>query len=128
MSEISVENKLQLVQQVKNQYNKNQYDLTNREQILYGRTSSHSYDMENRYLPNMDTIMPDAEGHLFMHSRIRLILAVVLATVFIACDSMGLSVFGWDTNTIFTAISRDVSQEIENWVAANTNTIDSQVP
>lgn len=128
MGDISVENKLQLVAQLKNQYHKNQYDLTNREQILYGRTSSHRYDTEDGYLQNMDTIMPDAESHLFTHSRIRLILAVLLATIVISCDSLGVSIFGWDTKAIFTAISQDISEEIENWVSANAHTIGSQVP
>ena len=128
MGDISVENKLQLIAQLKNQYHKNQYDLLNREQILYGRTSSHRYDTEDDYLKNMDTIMPDAESQLFTHSRIRLILAVLLVTIVISCDSLGVSIFGWDTNTIFTAISQDISQEIENWVSANTSTIDLQAP
>ena len=38
MSDFSVEQKLELVQQVRSQYYRNQSDLMNREQILYGRT------------------------------------------------------------------------------------------
>ena len=72
--------------------------------------------------------MPDAESHLFTHSRIRLILAALLVTIVISCDSLGVSIFGWDTNTIFTAISQDVSEEVENWVSANANTTGLQAP
>ena len=39
MNDITVDKKLQLINQVRSQYNKDQYDLQHREQLLYGRTS-----------------------------------------------------------------------------------------
>ena len=39
MSNVSTEQRLRLVQQVRSRYNENRYDMYNRERILYGRAS-----------------------------------------------------------------------------------------
>ncbi|MBR1930633.1 MAG: hypothetical protein IJ833_04025 [Lachnospiraceae bacterium] len=131
MSEITVENKLQLVQQIKSQYQRNRYDLKRREQILYGRSSEHSYDSE-AYDSSMDMDdpeknMPDAEKTAILSSRIRLVVAILLFAVVITCDHRNQTIFGYHTDTIFTAISQDMGSKLEHWIAVNANTIDSPV-
>ena len=39
MSNVTTEQKLQLVQQVRSRYHEDQYDMSNRERLLYGRSS-----------------------------------------------------------------------------------------
>ena len=49
MSGVTAEQKLQLVQQIRQQYRRNRYDMSSREQILYGSTSDN-YAMEDENL------------------------------------------------------------------------------
>lgn len=49
MENISTEQKLQLVQQIRSRYHENRYDLSNRERILYGKASTEPEDFGQAY-------------------------------------------------------------------------------
>lgn len=104
-----MERKLQLVQQIRSRYNEDQYDLYNRERILYGRTSP-----EARILPGNPG---DAEFPArFSAFRMRLLLAVLLAAAVIAMDVNGIQVGGVTSEKILEVISMDYEEKIDEWV------------
>lgn len=98
MSDISVDQKLQLIEQVRSQYHKDQYDLSHREQILYGRTSQDSGSEE---LP--------ARGSL----RLRVAAALVLLVLVILMDQKEETIMGITTAEIFHTIENDYLAQME---------------
>lgn len=133
MSRIPLEAKLQLVEQVRSQYQKNQTDLNRREQILYGRSFHHVYDTSYDFFPTQDVQRkPDTEEMTAFSSRIRLLAAVGLVTLVITCDQKRISFWGIDTQKIFHTLSYDRSQVIssalEDWLTKNLSPIDWPVP
>lgn len=114
MSDATVEKKLELVQQIRSQYNKNQFDLLNREQILYGRTMPReSYTYEN---PAEEAALP--VGSTF---KLRLFAAGFLFVLIIALDITGKSLAGLETGQIFTILAQDYEKEISTWVEADSD-------
>ncbi|MCI8694351.1 MAG: hypothetical protein HFH91_16865 [Lachnospiraceae bacterium] len=117
MSETTMEQKLQLVKQVRSRYHENQYDLSNRERILYGRTSAslqragYLSPYEERY---GDYALP--EGQPFTFFKLRLWLALFLVTAVILLDLNGAEVAGITSQKIFEVISADYEEVIETWV------------
>lgn len=117
MSETTMEQKLQLVKQVRSRYHENQYDLSNRERILYGRTSaalpragySSPYDEEYG-----DYALP--EGRPLTFFKLRLWLALFLVTAVILLDLNGTEVAGITAQKIFEVISADYEEALEAWV------------
>lgn len=107
MSDIPVEKKLQLIQQVRSQYHKNQYDLQNREQILYGRTSALKKE-ENFY---KDTYLERNEKEEGLRPvstfRFRIIGAIFFFLVVIIMDINSESIFGINTSDFFQMIAQD---------------------
>lgn len=80
MSDISIEEKLQLVRQVRSQHYQNRSDMLNREQILYGRTSPVPLDSSYNLPKEME---PYAKTGTF---KIRVFIAVILITILILMD------------------------------------------
>ncbi len=114
MSDTTVEKKLELVQQIRSQYNKNQFDLLNREQILYGRTMPResSYTYEN----------PAEETEPIRSTfKLRLFAAGILFVLIVALDVTGKSLAGLKAQQIFTILAKDYEQEISAWVQANND-------
>ena len=111
---MTLENKLELVRQIRAQYEQDQYDLGRREQILYG------YSKENQTKP--DTSYSDHSA-----GRVRLVVAVILLLFVISCDRKKVEILGYQTESLFTALARDVGSELENWIATSSTVIDSQV-
>ncbi|MDE6167600.1 MAG: hypothetical protein K2G28_03995 [Acetatifactor sp.] len=113
MSNVSTEQKLRLVQQVRSRYSEDQLDLTNRERILYGRSSFRSAEgpWAEQYPYPEDAPRPS----LF---KIRLLLALVLFGAVIAMDTSGINVAGITAETIFEAISVDYEDTIDQWIDA----------
>lgn len=103
MSDITVEKKMQLIQQVRSQYNRNQNDLMNRERILYGRTSTIYNDNEQPVISSQEK-----EG-MVVHGtfRLRFFLSVVLVVAVVIFDKNNTSLFGITTNQIFESIAKD---------------------
>lgn len=110
MSGISVNQKLQLVQQVRSQYNRNQYDLRSREQILYGRSSAvraaeHDELTAYGYDTGGETELPKSTF------KLRFLAALILLVAVMVFDNNGHTLLGIDTGQIFAAISEDFDAE-----------------
>lgn len=100
ISGVTTEQRLRLVQQVRSRYQEDQYDLSDRERILYGRDGAE---------PAYSTVS---------FFRLRLLVAVFLLAAVIIMDKNGIKVAGITTEQIFQAISADYDEKIEEWVEA----------
>ncbi|MDR2044532.1 MAG: hypothetical protein LBQ15_09250 [Clostridium sp.] len=109
MSDITVDKKLQLIQQVRSQYHRNQYDLVNRERILYGQTAA-SYQQE----PGMAYSGAWAEHETasrtgqFSSLRFRLMVALALLFGILILDMTDQEFWGLNAADIFTYLEKDV--------------------
>lgn len=97
MSDISVDQKLRLIEQVRSQYHRDQYDLLHREQILYGRTASAAPDEPLR-------------GSF----RIRLAAAVLLFILIVLLDQRDGNILGVTASRVFQSIENDCLIQLEN--------------
>ena len=107
MEDISVEKKMELVHQVRSQYQKNQYDLMNRESLLYGKT----YTANTGYTP------PPSDSHKDSTLKIRYALAVLLLLSIIILDRSGKSFAGISMKQVFQAIEADFEDTLEFWAS-----------
>ena len=115
-SKANTEKRLQLLKQIRSRYNDDQRDLSNRELILYGR-STRSATEDSR----QQEVQPDAEQVSFF--RIRLILAVLLFAAVIFMDMDGMELAGITAEKIFQAISADYENVIETWAEGSQPSI-----
>ncbi len=121
MSDVTMEQKLRLVQQVRSRYHENQYDLSNRERILYGKTSSGLQDEGTlRYGEPYyeDTARPEEVSFSFL--KFRMWIALFLVTAVIVMDRNHMEVAGITAEKIFEVISADYEDVIETWAEALT--------
>lgn len=123
MSEISMEQKLQLVQQVRSRYHEDRYDLSNRERLLYGKTSLMPDRQEYpayRNTPYEDTYgqAPLSGESPLSFFRVRFVIAGLLLAAVIIMDRNGINVAGITTDKIYEMISADYEEKIEEWVEA----------
>lgn len=107
-NKVSMEKRLQLVKQIRTKYNEDQRDLTNRELILYGRSSRQTAkDFSEQESPSDETPVS--------FFRIRLILAVLLFVAVILMDMDDMEMAGITADKIFQAISADYEEVIDSW-------------
>lgn len=107
-SKTSMEKRLQLVKQIRAKYNEDQRDLTDRELILYGRSSRPAAkDFSEQQAPADETPVS--------FFRIRLVLAILLFAAVILMDMDGVEMAGITADKIFQAISADYEEVIDNW-------------
>lgn len=122
MSDITMEQKLQLVQQVRSRYHENQSDLSSRERILYGKTGAapgragYPPPYEDTYGNSFDGSIPEDSPFTFF--RLRFLLAMVLLALVILMDKNDIDVAGISSEKIFEMISADYESKIEEWVEA----------
>lgn len=109
MSGVTAEQKLQLVQQIRQQYRRNRYDMSSREQILYGSTSDN-YAMEDE---NFDQEAPPASS-----LGLRTVLAILLFAAVVILDANGLSIGELTSERLFGLLSADYEYRITEWLAA----------
>ncbi len=114
MSNVSTEQKMRLVQQVRSRYSEDQYDLTNRERILYGRSSPRSTE-EGSWTEQYPYPEDMPRPSLF---KIRLLLALIIFGAVIAMDTSGINVAGITAEKIFEAIAADYEDTIDQWIEA----------
>lgn len=108
MEEISTEQKLQLVQQIRSQYNRNRYDMNHREQILYGRTS---------LLKESSTSEAEADVALTSVSlKFRCALAALLFIFTVVSDFFGIKPLGLEMQQIFKYIAADYRESMIDYV------------
>lgn len=125
MANISVEQKLTMLSQLRSRYDTNQADLMRREQILYGRTSPvQSADFNNGRLLE-DGISADtapARGTF----RLRLLIAAVLAVLLILSDRNEKDFLGVSTSQIYTMIEKDYMTQMEEFITESQQAAVSQ--
>lgn len=115
-----MEQKLRLVQQVRSRYQENQYDMSNRERILYGK-SSLDYPAEAGYAygePYGDALPPQEAPLTFF--KFRMWIALFLVTAVIVMDRNHTEIAGITAEKIFEVISADYEEVIETWAEALT--------
>lgn len=115
MNDTTMEQKLQLVQQVRSRYQEDQFDLSNRERILYGRTSMMP-DRASYSDPYREGQIP--EEQMPSSFRIRLFLAVFLVLTVIIMDKNDMELAGITSEKIYEVISADYEDVLETWVEA----------
>lgn len=103
-----MDRRLRLVKQIRSRYNEDQHDLTNRELILYGK-SSRSPESEEGF---QDGQLPPGQVSFF---RFRMALAVLLFAAVIFMDSNGAELAGITAEEVFEAISADYEEVIDSW-------------
>lgn len=116
MSDVTMDQKLQLVQQVRARYHEDQYDMSNRERILYGRTDITPARIRsgNPYGDPYGNPAPPAEEPVSFF-RVRFLIAALLLTAVILMDKNGIAVAGVTAEKIFHAISEDYEEKIVEW-------------
>ena len=121
MSDIPVEKKMELVHQIRSQYQKNQYDLMNRESILYGRPASGALHSENHnYKPDYFDDTPSDAG-IFRDGtiKIRYALAVVLLLTIIILDITNKSIAGVNMEQLYNIIESDYGDTMAAWFSTD---------
>ena len=125
MSDATMEQKLRLVQQVRSRYQEDQYDLSNRERILYGRTSI-SPDRAAGYGSYYDDYYQEGAmpgGGEASSFRLRLFLAMFLVMLVIVMDVNGIAVAGITAEKVYEVISADYEEVLETWVEAISSNV-----
>ena len=108
MSGVTAEQKLQLVQQIRQQYRRNRYDMNSREQILYGSTNDN-YAIEEDF---------DQEAQPVSSLGPRTVLAILLFAAVVILDTNGLSIGEFTAEKLFGILSADYEYRITEWLAA----------
>lgn len=112
MRDVTTEQRLRLVQQVRSRYQENQYDLSNRERILYGKSFV-------REAPeNLPQENPDIDPKPISSFKLRLIIAVLLGAAVIFMDRNDIKIAGITSEQVYQAISADFEENIEKMAAA----------
>lgn len=110
MSDITTEQKLQLVQQIRSRYKENRYDIHRREHILYGKTfpvygESEDYPGE-----------PDGRTPASSSLKGRLFVAVMLFIGLVVLQENQMKIAGITSEKIYEMISADYETEIDKWI------------
>ena len=113
MRDVTTEQRLRLIQQVRSRYHENQYDLSSRERILYGK--SFTRESPDRTDPEG---MSDIERPPASSFRLRLVIAILLGAAVISMDRNHIKIAGITSDQIYQAISADFEENIEKMVAA----------
>lgn len=118
MGDVTMDQKLRLVQQVRSRYQENQYDMSNRERILYGKTSMIPEEEYGYPYRDMYGEPVQAAGTPISFFKLRFLAAVFLLAAVIFMDKSGMKLAGITTEEIFQAISANYDEKIEEWVEA----------
>lgn len=116
MSDFSVEQKLELVQQVRSRYYRNQSDLMNREQILYGKALTRTPETEF-HQPQLSSETTQEPLITDNTVKLRYALAAVLVLLIILFDKSGTTIAGISMQQVFSAIENDYEEAIDAWVS-----------
>lgn len=103
MSDITTEQKLQLVQQIRSRYKENRYDIHRREHILYGKTEDY---------PEWPDESPPGSSSL----KGRLFVAVMLFIGLVVLQENQMKIAGITSEKIYEMISADYESEIDKWI------------
>ncbi len=128
------EKKLLLVRQVRSRYSEDQYDLSNREQLLYGRTSIPDRSVYSTASPYSETACsygetygedgaPSPEGEALASFKLRLVLAALLFGLVVFLDKSDTAIGGITAQKLYTAISADYEDKLEDWAEAISGSV-----
>lgn len=116
MNDFTIEKKLQLVQQVRSRHSENRYDLSNRERILYGKTTLPD---ESGY---WDSAQSAGADEIPVSSfKLRLLLALFLFGIVVFMDRSQTAIGGLTSEKLYRVISADYEEKIEDWVETLSN-------
>ena len=106
MSNVTTEQRLRLIQQVRSRYHENQYDLSNRERILYGK----SFTGETPGKTDQEVSDADARPP-FSSFKLRLVVAILLGAAVISMDRNQTKIADFEENIekMVAAMSQDTS-------------------
>ena len=104
-----MEQKLQMVQQVRSRYSENQSDMYNRERFFCGE-SSHSSKLKTVDGESMEM----RGGSLFL--KIRFLFAILFFLSIVIMDTNNIRVAGITLEKIYQVISADYVDKIEVWM------------
>lgn len=108
MSNVTVEQKMQLVRQIRSRYSENQYDIHNRERILYGVQDGAKASVT----PGEFNGGEEAAVSRF---RLRFFLALLFLTALVVMDKNHIEVAGITAEMVQGVISADYEEEIDAW-------------
>lgn len=120
MSNITMDKRLELIQQIRTQNHQNQYDMISREQLLYGKSCSrNTYDTDtNRYNDMTEGI--EADQQPVSSFKIRLLVAVTLLLFGIVLDSSGKSLGKISLKDISEILAVDyearIEEQLQDWL------------
>lgn len=120
MSNITMDKRLELIQQIRTQNHQNQYDMISREQLLYGKSCSrNTYDTDtNRYNDMTEGI--EADQQPVSSFKIRLLVAVTLLLFGIVLDSSGKSLGKLSLKDISEILAVDyearIEEQLQDWL------------
>ena len=120
MSEISVEKKLELMRQIRSKNERDRFDMSRREQIIYGKSMDYSAARSTIYIP--EEMNEEEELPTF---PLRALFAVALFLLIIVCDMSGKSFMGIQSAQCFEAIATDYESSISAWVDAASANVNS---
>lgn len=124
MSDITIEKKLELMRQIRSRNERDRFDMSRREQIIYGRSADSLPLASAAGVTDLDD-----EEEEFQTFPLRILLSVALFLLIIICDLSGKSFMGIHSEQCFSAISKDYESSITAWVdAASEKTIIENPP
>lgn len=113
MSEITTEQRLQLVQQIREIYRNNKYDMRCREQILYGNQDTccdkSDYDKADYDAYSQEQLPASS-------LKGRMILAFLVFMAIVILNENGIKIAGITSNKIIEMISADYEAKVNTWV------------
>lgn len=113
-NEIPAEKKLEVLHQIRTQYQKNQSDLMRRESLLYGQTSIPKYSESPGYFP--DNEIPGDTGAFHTKTlKIRYALAAILVLLVIICDRRQITICGINSQVFLSMLQEDYEEELKAW-------------
>lgn len=116
MSEITIEKKLELMRQIRSKNERDRFDMSRREQIIYGKSMEPV--SRTPYLPEEFD-----EEEALPTFPLRALVAVALFLSIIICDMSGKSFMGMQTTECFETIAVDYESSISAWVDAASENV-----
>ena len=131
MGNISTEQKLQLIRQIRSQHSRDQSDLMARERLLYGRTGDYLHEGYRESSKDLGTAAGDNYEGLYDDMTanppgrnmfaLRLLAALVLLILFILMDKKDCPFLGVRTSEVFAMIENDYYEQLEEWIHETQN-------
>lgn len=128
MSDITVEQKLELMRQIRARNEQNRFDMARREQILYGKTELRPYPEASIPLSwsNASTTDLEEEQEEVQTFPLRILLSLGLFLMIIISDISGERFLGIQAKECFEVLAQDYESSITEWVdAASKNNFNS---